>query len=175
MALSNNPTPNELVKAVKALEQGGGGSSTDVQVDSVSQVSGGVANLKTINGNYNANTNKLATESDIPIMPEVKNFSTGSGNSLVNIRVFDFHDEAKTLVMLIRTNITSTEKTINFNTITGYTFAGGGSAGDNTTYAMQGTQARLQVNLHVYTTYVTAQSDSGTNYNWWCLLVGKKA
>lgn len=66
MALSNNPTPNELVKAVKELEQGGG-SSTDVQVDSVSQVSGGVANLKTKNGNYNATTNKLVTENDLPV------------------------------------------------------------------------------------------------------------
>lgn len=66
MALPNNPTPAELVKAVKELEQGGGGTSTDVQVDSVSQVSGGVANLKTKNGNYNPSTNKLVTESDLP-------------------------------------------------------------------------------------------------------------
>lgn len=65
MALPNNPTPAELVKAVKALEQGGGGSATDVQVDDVSQVVNGVANLKTKNGNYNASTNKLVTENDL--------------------------------------------------------------------------------------------------------------
>lgn len=66
MALGNNPTPNELVKAVKALEQGGGGTATDVQVDSTSITSGGVADLKTKNGDYNASTNKLTTEGDLP-------------------------------------------------------------------------------------------------------------
>ena len=94
MALPNNPTPNEVVKAVKNLETdkqntlvsgtniktinnesilgsgnisvGGGGTATDVQVDSTSITSGGVANLKTKNGDYNATTNKLVTESDIP-------------------------------------------------------------------------------------------------------------
>lgn len=66
MALGNNPTPAELVKAVKDLEQGGGGgSTTDVQVDDVSQVVSGTANLKTINGDYNANTNKFVTANDI--------------------------------------------------------------------------------------------------------------
>lgn len=42
-----------------------GGSATDVQVDSVSITSNNVADLKTINGNYNASTNKIATASDL--------------------------------------------------------------------------------------------------------------
>lgn len=94
MALSNNPNQAKVVKAVKDLETnkqdalvsgtniktinnesilgsgnitiGGGGGSIDVQVDSTSITSGGVANLKTINGDYDASTNKLATENDLP-------------------------------------------------------------------------------------------------------------
>jgi hypothetical protein len=42
-----------------------GGSATDVQVDSVSITSNNVADLKTMNGNYNASTNKIATASDL--------------------------------------------------------------------------------------------------------------
>jgi len=104
MALGNNPTPNELVKEVKNLDtskqatlvsgtniktinnesilgsgnitiSGGSGSATDVQVDSTSITSQGVANLKTKNGNYNASTNKLVTESDLT------GFATKSGNN----------------------------------------------------------------------------------------------
>ena len=94
MALPNNPTPSEVVKEIKSLDTnkqdtlvsgtniktinnesilgsgnitiGGGGTSTDVQVDSTSITSGGVADLKTKNGDYNASTNKLTTESDLP-------------------------------------------------------------------------------------------------------------
>ena len=44
--------------------QGGGGSSTDVQVNGTSITSNGVANLVT-EGTYNATTNKIATMSDI--------------------------------------------------------------------------------------------------------------
>ena len=93
MALSNNPNQAKVVKAVKDLETNkqdilvsgtniktinnesilgsgnitvsGGGGSTEVQVDSASITSQGVANLKTINGNYDASTNKLATREDI--------------------------------------------------------------------------------------------------------------
>ena len=48
-------------------EISGGGTATDVQVDDVSQVVSGTANLKTISGDYNASTNKLATQKNIPL------------------------------------------------------------------------------------------------------------
>ena len=111
MALGNNPTANEVVKAVKDLEtnkqdtlvsgtniktinnesilgsgnitiQGGGGSATDVQVDSTSITSQGVANLVTKNANYNASTNKLVTESDISTKMDKYN-PTGTGSLAV--------------------------------------------------------------------------------------------
>ena len=45
--------------------QGGGGSGTDVQIDSTSITNNGVANILTKNSNYNSSTNKLVTESDL--------------------------------------------------------------------------------------------------------------
>lgn len=45
------------------------GDATIVQVDGTSITSSGVANLQTINSDYNATTNKLATASDIPSVP----------------------------------------------------------------------------------------------------------
>lgn len=44
---------------------GGGSGVSDVQVDSNSVVSSGIAQFSTINGNYNASTNPLATQSDL--------------------------------------------------------------------------------------------------------------
>ena len=52
-----------------SLSYVGGGSSTDVKVDGTSITSNNEADLKTINGNYNASSNKLATASDIPSVP----------------------------------------------------------------------------------------------------------
>jgi len=111
MALSNNPTSNELVKEVKRLDSAkqdkfveltssqydtlindgevtvGGityeydsstyyiitdgttpssGGISDVMVDNVSIVSNNIADLQTINGDYDATTNKLATQNDLP-------------------------------------------------------------------------------------------------------------
>lgn len=45
--------------------ESGGGTSTDVQINGTSIVSDGTANIQT-KGAYNGNTNKIATESDIP-------------------------------------------------------------------------------------------------------------
>lgn len=42
-----------------------GGTPTDVQVDSTSITSSGVANLKTVGGNYNSSSNKLLTKNDL--------------------------------------------------------------------------------------------------------------
>lgn len=47
------------------IEIGGGGSSTDVQINGTSITSSGVANILT-NTAYNSSTNKIATMSDIP-------------------------------------------------------------------------------------------------------------
>lgn len=95
MALSNNPNQAEVVKTIKDLESNkqnnlpttstagkvlkststagtvewgdvsGGGTATDVQIDSTSITSSNVANIKTINANYNSSSNKLATASDL--------------------------------------------------------------------------------------------------------------
>lgn len=60
-------TLNQASGDTITLDAGGGGSSTDVQVDSTSITSGGVADIKTISGDYNASTNKLATQKNIPL------------------------------------------------------------------------------------------------------------
>ena len=53
-------------KALVNKEDLSTGGSTNVKVDGTSITSNNEADLKTKNGNYNASTNKLATESDIP-------------------------------------------------------------------------------------------------------------
>lgn len=60
----------------------GGGSSTDVQVDSVSITSNNVADIKTINGNYNASTNKIATASDLPQVNNASLYLQLNGNAV---------------------------------------------------------------------------------------------
>lgn len=57
----------------------GGGSATDVQVNGSSIVSNDVANLS-VEGNYNASTNKIATMSEIPTVPTtISSFTNDSG------------------------------------------------------------------------------------------------
>lgn len=63
---ANNLTAENVQQWRTKLNIGGGGSETDVQVDGTSITSGGVANIKTINGNYNESTNKMATQGDLP-------------------------------------------------------------------------------------------------------------
>ena len=108
MSLSNNPTPQEVVKSVKSLETafagkqdtlpttttagqvlkststagevewgtaGGGGSSTDVQINATSIVENGVANIVTGTA-YDASTNKIATISDISNNVKLKSLHT---------------------------------------------------------------------------------------------------
>ncbi len=59
-------TENEDIASKKYVDDNsGGGSSTDVQINSTSITSGGVANIIT-NTAYNASSNKLATMSDVP-------------------------------------------------------------------------------------------------------------
>ncbi len=83
MALPNNPTPAELVKAVKDLEQGGGGgTATDVQVDNNSITNNGVANLKTISGNYDETNNPIATKNDLPPFTTLTTIKSINGKHL---------------------------------------------------------------------------------------------
>ena len=57
----------------------GGGSATDVQINGSSIVSNDVANLS-VEGNYNASTNKIATMSEIPTVPTtISSFTNDSG------------------------------------------------------------------------------------------------
>ena len=69
MALPNNPTQLDVVKAIKDLESQPSGSATDVQINGTSITSGGVANIVTKTA-YDATTNKIATENDIPTVPD---------------------------------------------------------------------------------------------------------
>ena len=72
MALPSNPTVKDIILAIRELENSGG-SSIDVQVDSVSIVSNDVADLQTIDADYNASTNKLATNSNLPYVIKLAN------------------------------------------------------------------------------------------------------
>ena len=54
---------------------------TDVQVDSSSVVSNGVANISTMNSNYNASSNKIATASDISGKENASNKVTSISSS----------------------------------------------------------------------------------------------
>lgn len=60
----------------------GGSSATDVQVDSVSITSNDVADIKTINGNYNASTNKFALQSDLPQVNNASLYLQLNGNAV---------------------------------------------------------------------------------------------
>lgn len=83
------PTTSTAGKVLKSTSTAGtvewgdasSATSTDVQVDSTSITSGGVADLKTINGNYNASSNKLATASDLPASITI---TTTSGSEAVS-------------------------------------------------------------------------------------------
>ena len=58
---------------------GGGGSTTDVQINGTSITSGGTANIIT-EGVYSASTNKIATMSDLPTVPtKVSDLTNDSG------------------------------------------------------------------------------------------------
>lgn len=72
----------------------GGGTATDVQVDSTSITVAGVANLQTINGNYNASTNKIATANDIP---DVSGLATTSSVNNLASRVSDTESAISTI------------------------------------------------------------------------------
>lgn len=66
--ITNAPTQKELIDKTNEIIDnlgGGGGSSTDVQINGTSITSQGVANILT-NTAYNASSNKIATMSDIP-------------------------------------------------------------------------------------------------------------
>lgn len=62
---ANNLTAQNVQDWRNKLGIGGGGTVTDVQVDNNSVVQSDVAHLNTINSNYNASTNKLATKSEL--------------------------------------------------------------------------------------------------------------
>lgn len=79
MALPNNPTQAQVVKAIKDLENAPA-QTTDVQVNGTSITSGGVANIVTKSA-YNASTNKIATINDIP---DTSTFYPKSGGALNN-------------------------------------------------------------------------------------------
>lgn len=76
-------TLNQASNDTIALDAGGSSNVvTDVQVDSTSIVSSGVADLKTINGNYNSSTNKIATASDLPQVNNASLYLQFNGNAL---------------------------------------------------------------------------------------------
>lgn len=60
---------------------------TDVQVDGATVVSSGVASIVTKNGDYNASSNKLVTESDIEDLPQAMIFrgTLGTGGTITTL------------------------------------------------------------------------------------------
>ena len=90
--ITNAPTQKELIDKTNEIIDnlgGGGGSSTDVQINGTSITSGGVANILT-NTAYNASSNKIATMSDLPSTSGLANTdlsnlsSTGESHFLKN-------------------------------------------------------------------------------------------
>lgn len=63
--LSQNRTAIELRAALNVEDGAEVNEVNDVEIDDVSCVTGTTAEIRTINGDYNASTNRLATESDI--------------------------------------------------------------------------------------------------------------
>ena len=57
---------NIIIDENNVISAAGGGTATDVKVDGTSITSNNEADLQTINGDYDASTNKLATASDLP-------------------------------------------------------------------------------------------------------------
>lgn len=93
--LGGNNASDYIIPSQKAIKtyvdnnSGGGGSSTDVQINGTSITSGGVANILT-NTAYNASSNKIATMSDVPSTSGLANTdlsnlsSTGESHFLKN-------------------------------------------------------------------------------------------
>lgn len=77
---------NESLLGSGNITISGGGTATDVQIDSTSITSNNVANIKTINSNYNASTNKIATANDISTKMAKSN-PTGTGSLAVGNNV----------------------------------------------------------------------------------------
>lgn len=94
----------------------GGGTSTDVQVDGTSITSGGVADLRTINANYNASTNKLATASDIP---DISGLATASSVNSLAGRVSDTETAISTINGKIPSGASSSNQLVDTTTMNG--------------------------------------------------------
>ena len=63
--LQDNITKNELLTALNVEDGAEVNEVNDIEIDDVSCVTGTTAEIRTINGDYNASTNRLATASDI--------------------------------------------------------------------------------------------------------------
>ena len=63
--LQDNITKSELLTALNVEDGAEVNEVNDVEIDDVSCVTGTTAEIRTINGDYNASTNRLATASDI--------------------------------------------------------------------------------------------------------------
>lgn len=63
--LQDNITKNELLTALNVEDGAEVNDVNDIEIDDVSCVTGTTAEIRTINGDYNASTNRLATKSDL--------------------------------------------------------------------------------------------------------------
>ena len=102
-ALPTTTTAGQVLKSTSTagtVEWGSaaGGTATDVQIDSTSITSNNVANIKTMNSNYNASSNKIATASDL----------TGKQNTI---------DSSHKLSADLVTDASTTNKFINSNSV----------------------------------------------------------
>ncbi len=114
-------------------ETGGGGTLTDVQVNSTSVVAGGVANVLTETA-YDASTNKIATMADLPSVPTVNDATltiqkngtslgtftaNASSNKTINVtvptKVSEITNDSN---FVTSTNVSDTIKTTGYNSTT---------------------------------------------------------
>ena len=82
---TTQPTVKEVVTKINeladAVNQGGSGTATDVQINGTSITSNNVANILT-NTAYNSSSNKIATMSDLPTVPtKLSSFTDDLGSS----------------------------------------------------------------------------------------------
>ena len=97
--ITTPPTQKELIDKTNEIIDnlgGGGGSSTDVQINGTSITSQGVANIVT-NSAYDSSSNKIATMSDVPTVDQTYNASSTNAQSGVAINGARFIQNATTL------------------------------------------------------------------------------
>ena len=92
----------------------GGGASTNVKVDGTSITSNNEADILTINGNYNASSNKIATASDLP---DISGLATASSVNSLAGRVTDTENDITAIEGKIPSGASSSNQLVDTTTM----------------------------------------------------------